>query len=274
MSGKYIIAILAGLCLAGLAALRLSPAIPSLAAPVAQFTPFPTPTPGPDGRILYIVQANDSWWRIAAIYNIDLNQLLELNDATRETILAEGEEVILGFGGPAEVTPTLGPTATTGPQLPTSTPRPGAGTLCVIVYNDVNGDSLRQEEEGSIQGAAISVTDRLGKVSLPHTTEGGTEPFCFEDLAEGEYNVSVAVPEGYNPTTVLNYALMVEPGAETFLDFGAQLSSEVAADAPAPTGQGNSTLFGILGIILLLGGVGVGVYAALLTRSRSTGAGE
>jgi hypothetical protein len=223
---------------------------------------------------VYIVQLNDSWWRIAAIYNIDLNQLLEINDATRETILAEGEEVILGFGGPAEVTPTLGPTATSGPQLPTDTPRPGAGTLCVIVYDDVNGDSLRQEDEASIPGAAISVTDRPGTVSLTHNTESGVEPFCFEDLAEGEYNVSVAVPEGYNPTTVLNYALLVEPGAETYLDFGSQLSSEVVADAPAATGQGSSTLFGILGGIILLGGVGVGIYAALLTRSKSKETGE
>jgi hypothetical protein len=125
----------------------LTTILPAVAAPQAQFTPFPTPTPGTDGRIIYIVQPNDSWWRIAAIYAIDLNELLRLNDATNDTILVEGEEVILGFGGPAEVTPTFGPSPTPTPRLPTPSPQPGSGTLCVILYNDANGDSLRQEEE-------------------------------------------------------------------------------------------------------------------------------
>jgi hypothetical protein len=93
--------------LIGFGLMLLSLVVPVWAAPQAQFTPFPTPTPGPDGRVVYIVQPNDSWWRIAAIYNLDLNNLLEINDATRDTVLAEGEEVLLGFAGPAEVTPSV-----------------------------------------------------------------------------------------------------------------------------------------------------------------------
>jgi hypothetical protein len=241
------------------------------AAPAAQFTPFPTPTPGTDGRILYIVQANDSWWRIAAIYAIDLNDLLRLNDATSETVLLEGEEVLLGFGGPAEVTPTFGPSPTSGPSLPTATPQPGSGTLCVILYNDVNGDSIRQEEEPSIPEGAISVSEQSGEVNLTETTLVGLEPFCFEELAQGRYTISVAVPDGYNPTTVLNYTLAVDPGTETYLDFGAQPSSE-AADSPSPQDGGDrSLLLGIAGGLLLLGGIGLGVYATLMGRSRTQG---
>lgn len=238
------------------------------AAPQAQFTPFPTPTPGPDGRIVYIAQANDSWWRIAAIFNIDLNELLQLNDASSETILTPGEEVLLGFGGPAEVSPTPGATATVAPQLPTATPQPGAGTLCIIVYEDVNGDSIRQEEEPSIPGGAISVSDREGNVSLTETTQAGFDPQCFQDLPQGEYNISVAVPEGYNPTTVMNYALVIEPGAETFLDFGAQASSTVLSENLPEGARSRSLLLGIAGGLLLLGGVGLAVYAALMGRER------
>ncbi len=83
-----------GLGLVGLILFLLTTSLPALAAPQAQFTPFPTPTPGTDGRIIYIVQANDSWWRIAAIYAINLNDLLRLNDATSETLLLEGEDVL------------------------------------------------------------------------------------------------------------------------------------------------------------------------------------
>jgi hypothetical protein len=239
-----------------------------LAAPLAQFTPFPTPTPGPDGRIVYIVQANDSWWRIAAIFNIDLNELYRLNDATSETILAEGEEVLLGFGGPSDVSPTLGPSPTPTSSEPTPTPQPGSGTLCVILYNDANGDSRRQEEEPAIPDGAISITDRDGDVSLNEVTTGGFDPLCFPDLPQGEYNISVAVPEGYNPTTALNYALVVEPGAQTFLDFGAQPGSAALPEAAAAGGGSRSLLLGILGGVLLLGGIGLGVYAGLLSRTR------
>jgi hypothetical protein len=254
---------------AGLAVLMLSLAWSALAAPSAQFTPFPTPTPGPDGRIVYVVQENDSWWRIAAVFNIDLNQLLDVNAATRDTVLVPGKEILLGFGGPSEVTPTLGPSPTPAPQRPTPSPQPGSGSLCILVYNDLNGDSIRQEEEVSIPGAAISISDRSGQVSLTETTVAGLDPTCFTDFPQGEYNISVAVPDGFNPTTLLNYALVIDPGAETYLDFGAQVSSQASVAEPIQaSGGGSNLLLGIAGGLLLLGGIGLGIFAGLLTRSR------
>jgi hypothetical protein len=258
-----------GLGWVGMMLVLLATILPAAAAPQAQFTPFPTPTPGTDGRILYIVQANDSWWRIAAIYAIDLNDLLRLNDATSETVLLEGEEVLLGFGGPSEVTPTPGPSPTPTSSRPTPTPLPGSGTLCVILYNDINGDSIRQEEEPSIPEGAISISDQTGEINLTEPTVGGLEAFCFEDLMQGEYTISVAVPDGYNPTTVLNYTLVIDPGTETYLDFGAQVSSEAVDDPSSPGGSNRSLLLGVAGGLLLLGGIGLAVYAALVGRVRS-----
>ena len=262
---------LIGFGLVCIALIVLTTRLPAIAAPEAQFTPFPTPTPGPDGRIVYIVQANDSWWRIAAIYAIDLNELLRLNDATSETVLLEGEEVILGFGGPAEITPTFGPTPTPTPRLPTPSPQPGSGTLCIILYNDANGDSLRQEEEASIPDGAISISDPTGEITITETTTSGLDPLCFEELPQGEYNISVAVPDGDNPTTVLNYTLILDPGTETYLDFGAQVGSTAADDLATPGGSSRSLLLGVAGGLLLLGGVGLGVYATLIGRSKTRG---
>jgi hypothetical protein len=274
MSRKHIQLCLAGLGLIAIFVVIMISIPPAAAAPQAQFTPFPTPTPGTDGRILYIVQPNDSWWRIAAIYAIDLNALLGLNDATSETILLEGEEVLLGFGGPSEVTPTAGPSPTPGPILPTATPLPGFGTLCVILYNDVNGDSIRQEEEESIPEGAISVSDRSGDLNLTEPTISGFEAFCFAELMQGEYTISVAVPEGYNPTTVLNYTLVLDPGTETYLDFGAQVSSAVEEESAAAGGSSRSLLLGIAGGVLLLGGIGLAVYATLIGRTRPRSLGD
>jgi hypothetical protein len=247
-------------CLAALVFFGLTREVPVQAAPVSQYTPFPTPTPGSDGRIIYIAQAGDSWWRIAAIFNINLDQLLSLNNATRETVINPGDPILLGIGGPAELpTATFGPSPTVSPLTPTPSPLPGAGTLCVLLFNDSNGDSIRQTAELSIPGGALSVADRTGKVSFTETTITGADPYCFKDLPEGEYNISVAVPDGYNPTTVMNYTLAIEPGSETYLDFGAQQNSKTIAEAPTPTGSGNSLLLGGLGVVLILGGIVLGI---------------
>lgn len=259
------------ICLAGLAAFfmmyLIGLAFPALAAPAQQLTPFPTPTPGPDGRIIYVVQSGDTLWRVSAITGVSLDELRRLNNLGAEEPIIEGQELLLGLAGPAEIVPTEGPSATPEPLLPTPSPQPGSGTLCILVYNDINGDSMHQENEPSIPGGEISVSDRSGQVSLTRTTTTSPDPICFEELPEGDYNISVAVPDEYNPTTVLNYALGIEPGATTSIGFGAQLSTEALAEAPAPAGAGRSPLLGILGGLILAGGLGLGFYASRLGRS-------
>lgn len=236
------------------------------AAPEFQLTSFPTPTPGPDGRIIYIVQPNDTLWRISAITGVSLDVLRSLNNLAPDEAIVPGQEILLGLAGPSEPSPTAGPPPSATPILPTPTPLPGTGTLCVLIYNDRNGDATRQEEEPSIPGGAISVTDRSGKVSQTATTTAGNEPHCFQELPQGDYSVSVAVPDGFNSTTVMHYALVLDPGSETFLDFGAQANSEMLAQAPTPEGSGTSPLLGILGGLLLLSGIGLAIYASRMSR--------
>jgi hypothetical protein len=79
----------------------------------------------------------------------------------------------------------------------------------------------------------------------------------------------VAVPDGYNPTTVLNYTLILDPGTETYLDFGAQVGSAADNDLGSAGGSSRSLLLGVAGGLLLLGGVGLGVYATLSGRSKN-----
>ena len=124
------------------------------AAPAAQI-PLSSPTPRPDGRIIYIVQPDDTLLKIALLNNTTVEQLRGLNNLTSDTIYA-GQELLLGLGGPAEVTPTSGPAPTATPILPTPSPKPGQGTLCILLFNDLNGDSIRQSEEVSIPDGAIS----------------------------------------------------------------------------------------------------------------------
>jgi hypothetical protein len=121
----------------------LSLRLPVQAAPPAQYTVFPTPTPGADGRIIYIVQENDTLWRIAAIAGMTVDELKALNNLLSDAV-TPGQQILLGFAGPVEVTPTVGPSPTPAPVEPTITAGPGWGVICVLLYEDENGDSLRQ----------------------------------------------------------------------------------------------------------------------------------
>ncbi len=243
--------------------------IPAQASPPAQVQ-FPSPTPGADGRILYIVQAGDSCFRIQALYGITVDTLRGLNPQLDENCtLIEGQELMLGIGGPAALSPTPGPSPTLEP--PTVTPTPPAGTteICVLLYDDLNGDALRQETEFGIENGAVSVGNSAGTFSETKATVSQIDPdtlepvrTCFTDVPEGEYNISVAVPENYNPTMEMTYNFSIKAGDIAFIPFGAQSQTETSAETSPENGGGSpSPIFGILGGLLLLGGLGLGWYA-------------
>jgi len=238
------------------------------AAPGGQ-VPIFTPTPEADGRIIYIVKVNDTLLGISLVTGVPVDKLRALNNLTSDTIF-EGQKLLLGLAGPVEVTPTAGPTPTPTLVLPTPSPRPGQGTLCILLFNDLNGDSIRQESEPSIPEGAISFGNRTGTVSQTVNTAAGEEHQCFKELPEGTYTVSVAVPAGYNPTTETDYETPLKAGDETYINFGAQANSQTLAEAPViPAAEGSrSPILGIIGGLFLLVGVGVAVFATRLLRGR------
>lgn len=248
--------------------LNINRVVPARAAPLKQI-PIYTPTAGPDGRIIYVVKINDTLLGISLLYGITVEKLRELNNLTSDTIV-EGQRLILGFAGPAEITITVGPTATPTPVLPTATPKPGRATLCIILYNDLNGDSIRQEEEESIPDGAISFGNSAGTVSQGVTSGTGLEAQCFQDLPEGEYTISVAVPEGYNATTNASYELVLKAGDTTYVNFGAQANSQTLAEAPViPATEGKrSPILGIVGGLFLLAGIGFAIFATRILRGK------
>lgn len=240
----------------------IPPPLPALAQ-----IPIQTPTAGPDGRIIWIVKAGDSLLSISLITGVPVETLRAMNNLTGDNII-EGQKLLLGLGGPVEITYTPGPTSSPTPLLPTPSPKPGVANLCVILFNDRNGDSLRQEAEPSIPGGAINVNNRSGSFSKAENTGGGSDPICFKEIPEGDYTISVAVPVGFNATTDTNYAMKISAGDETYLDFGAQPNAETQAQAPAPTGSGRSPLLGIIGGLFLAAGLGLAIFASRLLKGH------
>jgi LysM repeat protein len=238
-----------------------------LAAPAPQ-VPIYTPTPLPDGRIIYTVKQGDSLLSISLVTGVPVDELRKLNNLTGDTIYV-GQQLLLGLAGPPQVTFTPGPSPTPTAFLPSPTTPPGTATLCVLLFDDQNGDSVRQAGESTIPDGAISISNRTGSVSLTGKTVSGTDPYCFDKVPVGEYNVTVAIPEGYNPTTALNLTVQLNAEDQTYINFGAQLNSanqEVPA-GPTETG-GRSPILGIIGGLLLAAGVGLALVAGRLVKGR------
>jgi hypothetical protein len=251
-----------------IAALAFIPvALSAQAAPTAQGPAVTTPTPGADGRIIYIVKAGENCLQISLIFQIPLEQLRSLNRLDEACALQEGQQLLLGFGGPAAASPTPGPSPTPTPIIPTPTPiNSGNGNICILLYNDQNGDRLRQETEPAIAGGAISVASiaySKSQTTYINTDAAAYQGVCFIDIPQGLYTISAGIPDGYNPTTALNMSnIKLDAGGEVFIDFGAQPREEVII---AQEG-GNSSALGLVGGALVLIGIGLGIYAATAGR--------
>lgn len=247
--------------------------LPAEAAPNLQ-QQVATPTPGADGRIIYVVQPGDTCTRVSLLTGISVDQLRQLNSKLDENCtLVEGQELLIGIV--AQATQTVPAEST--PGTPTVTPTPISGTteVCVLLFDDANGNAIREETEPAVAGGAVSVTENNGKYSASQETVIPADPeayqgVCFTDIPEGEYTISVAVPDSFNPTTVLSYSLQVNAGDLAFVPFGAQ-SQAVVVDQTAEeqTGGGQSTLLGVVGALLLFGGMGLGYYAWRSSKPES-----
>lgn len=254
-----------------------SVSLPAQAAPALQGIQFATNTPLPDGRIMYVIQQSDtSCVRIALLNQITVEQLLQLNANINKDCsnLIPGTYLLIREGGALAGSATPGPSPT--PLPPTITPTPIAGTtrICVLLFDDVNGDALRQSTEPVIEGGAISVTETSGKFSKTIQTAVNPDPnaypgTCLDNVPEGTYQISAALPPDYNPTMQLNYTLEVKAGDSANVDFGGQ-SKETTSQQPANNGGGGaSPWLGFFGGLLLLGGLGLGWYALRSRNPRS-----
>ena len=234
------------------------------AAPNAQFV---TATHGPDGRILYTVVEGDNCSIVAFNHGITVPQLRALNTRLDENCtLTVGQQIVVGLA--VSDAPTAGPAPTLPPATATATPISGTTEVCVLLFDDMNGDALRQETEFGIEGGAVSLTNLNGSYSETQDTTSAIDPdllepirSCFTDVPQGEYNVSVAVPDAYNPTMLLSYTLTVRAGDRASIDFGAQSKTLTVSEGTDPQEGGRSSVLGIFGLLLLLSGAGLGYYA-------------
>ena len=237
---------------------------------------FVTNTPGPDGRIMYVVAEGDNCSSVALNHGITVQQLRQFNTRLDEACtINPGQQLVVGLAVPVTAPTVFIPT----PTLPsiTATPFKGTTEVCVLLFDDLNGDALRQETEFGVEGGAVSLTNLNGSYSQTLNTTSAIDPdlvepirSCFTDVPAGKYNLSMAIPDGYNPTMTLSYTLDIKAGDRASVAFGAQSKTVTLGDQAANDGRGNrSPWLGIFGLLLLLGGVGLGYFAYRTNQPKS-----
>jgi hypothetical protein len=217
-----------------------------------------TATPESNGNIYYIVKSGDTCSTISLLNNISPDVLSGYNNLTELDCskLTVGRKLLIGIVPTAVVTPGASPTPTS--SLPTPQPSVGEGTICVYLYNDINGNAIAETGETSLAGGEVSLTNANGDFSKTAATTGDDTPVCFANITAQTYTLSVAIPDGYNATTAQNYTVTLKAGDTSTIDFGAQVSSHLL---PGPgSSSGSSLLLAVIGIIVLLAAAGLGVF--------------
>ncbi len=254
---------------------------PPTATPGPSPTPLPTPTPRPDGAIVHIVQPGDTLYGIALQYGVSVDQIKELNAGSigSSGLIRVGQELVIAI-------PSVTPTPSPGPASPTpaASPTAEAGSICVSAFHDRNGDGFRQGEvEELLPNAVFSLRDAAGLVGQ-YTTDGLSEPHCFDGLAAGTYTVAMEPPVGYatsGPSTVMvalpgPISVSVEMGArrsETAEEATATPASEEPTEEPEPSSPSflqQALQWGarVSGLLLLAIAVALAVLFALSRRRR------
>jgi LysM repeat protein len=152
-------------------------------------------------------------------------------NATEATTAEEGEpqaptEV------PTESEPTEPPTAT--PVPPTATDAPPApletgysvdplalvAALCVLLFNDVNLNIIRDAEEALLANGVITLHADSSNDEQVYTTTGEIEPYCYSGIETGEYVVSAVPPAGFGLRSG-SRLVNVPPGQQFLVRFAA-----------------------------------------------------
>jgi hypothetical protein len=240
---------------------------PLLASPANAQVFYYTPTAEANGNIYYTVKEGETCDSIALVNNISLDILRGLNQLNLDEcrFLQVGRKLLLGSVPTAVI--TAGPSPTPTSFLPTPEPVKGFGTICIYLYNDVNGNAMAEPAETTatgLAGGAISIANKDGSFSKTGTTLDTGTPVCFEQAPEGDYTISIAIPDGYNPTSSQNYSINLKGGDTSTINFSAQAGSGLNTSNGK---SGSSSVFlAVIGGLILLSGVGLALYVKFILR--------
>jgi LysM repeat protein len=241
---------------------------------------IPKSTPAPDGSVVHIVRSGETLIGIAVTYGVSLDDIRKLNNLKGDTIYV-GQSLVIKTASASAPEPTEEESAGEGAtEEPTGEPTEevaeagGSSTICVMSYEDGNGNGIREPEELKLGGITFMLSDGINTVGT-YTTDGINEPYCFTDLTPGAYVVSW-VADTFLPTTDQTWAASVGPGATVSREFGAKSAGAAGAEEPTeekqPSGKLPTWLIAVgaaFGAIIFLSGLGAAAYFLIIRRSAT-----
>jgi len=165
--------------------------------------------------------------------------------------------------------PTPTPAASPTPQAPPSSPTPSVGQICVLAFNDRDGDAQHGTDENLLAGVVFALSDASGPRES-YTTDGVSEPHCFADLQPGSYMVTIKPPANYSATTPKTSVIALSGGKQE-VSFGARRGgvtpTRVSSGSSVGASLGNiGRIVLIVVAILVLIGLGFGGGFLLMSR--------
>ena len=157
-----------------------------------------------------------------------------------DTNVTYGGASVFGTAINGSVTVLVPPPTATHTPTPTVTPTPTyiPGNICVSVFNDVNGDEIRDPGEELIANAVLTTTNSLRQVMGSYTTDGINEPHCFHTELPGFYFLREQNPPGWSSTSPDYWGLAMSQGTTWDIEIGDWMA---IAPTSTPTGSPTAT---------------------------------
>jgi uncharacterized surface anchored protein len=114
------------------------------------------------------------------------------------------------------------------------------------VFNDTNGNGLKDAGESGISGVLITLSNGA---TVTSSADGS---YTFSNLQPGNYTVTETDPSGYSSTTANTVAVTVIQGGTATANFGDQSSMIVPYSIPTMSEWGMILLFAALALLSAL----------------------
>ena len=261
-----------------------------------------------DGSIVHVVRPGDTIDSIAVAYGVSRQDIMALNNISDPRIIQIGQELKVREGDgsgsgddeedgdsgdgednadgedgepadpdreyldPADAAPAPVVSVASGKVLPARDPAALTASVCVMLFDDANQNRIQEDGEPLLSGGDISLRAG-GQETDSHTTDGASEPHCFEALSAGQYVTVASAPSGYGLTTPNQFRVSANPGATVNVAFGAAQGvvpamipppdalapveaavEETAAEPENPLSNNMGLIvFGLAGVVLVIG---------------------
>jgi hypothetical protein len=121
------------------------------------------------------------------------------------------------------------------------------GSICVMAYDDRNGNRFRDPGEPMLPYAVFTLSDAQHVVAT-YATNGLNEPFCFVGLEPMVYFMSEMNPPGYESTTHDSWGVSLQNGATVNIEFGDRTEME-PTPTPTPMPSPTPTQVALLSVV-------------------------